>query len=297
VPAFLLLFAAPSSAQGREYVKAHYRKQEHRVPMRDGVRLFTTVYTPRDAGTHAPYPILLMRTPYGVAPYGDDFRESLGPSEATTRDGFIFVYQDVRGRMMSEGTFVDARPLPSRGDNTAPNESTDAWDTVEWLTKNVAGNNGRVGIFGISYPGFYASMALVGAHPAVVAVSPQAPIADWFLGDDFRHNGALFLPHAFNFYSSFGKARSGPTTKAPEPFDHGTADGYDFFLRAEPLRNLDLRYLKGTIPFWNDVLEHETYDAFWQERNVRPHLRSIRPAVLTVGGWFDAEDLFGTLGT
>ena len=297
VSVVLLLGPAPLVAQGKDYVRLHYTKQEVRIPMRDGVRLFTTIYVPRDAGKRTSYPILLTRTPYGVAPYGDEFRDSLGPSEAATRDRFIFVYQDVRGRMMSEGTFVDVRPLRTAGAEGAPNESTDASDTVEWLTKNVSGNNGRVGIWGISYPGFYASMALIDAHPAVVAVSPQAPIADWFLGDDFRHNGALFLPHAFNFYSSFGRPQRTPTTKPPERFDHGTADGYAFFLRSEPLRNLDGRYLKGSVPFWNEMLEHETYDQFWQERSVKPHLRNVRPAVLTVGGWFDAEDLYGTLAT
>jgi putative CocE/NonD family hydrolase len=290
--------SAVAGAEAADSVRARYTKYEYRIPMRDGVKLFTAVYVPKDARSSRLYPVLLNRTPYSVAPYGSDaFPDNVGPSEAAAKEGFIFVYQDVRGRFMSEGQFVDVRPFnPAKGPKDV-DESSDTWDTIDWLLKKLPWDNGKVGVWGISYPGFYAAMAAIDAHPALVAASPQAPIADWFVGDDFHHNGAFFLPHAFNFYTSFGKPRPEPTTKWPPRFDHGTADGYDFFLRAGPLPNLDRKYLKGDVAFWKEVMAHETYDAFWQARNTRPHLKGIRPAVLTVGGWFDAEDLFGALET
>jgi putative CocE/NonD family hydrolase len=287
-----------AKSEPRLDVRGRYTKHEYGIAMRDGVKLFTSVYVPRDARPGRPYPILLTRTPYSVAPYGADaYREEVGPSPSAAKEGFIFAYQDVRGRFMSEGDFVDVRPYrPGKGPKET-DESSDAWDTIDWLVKNVRGNNGRVGVWGISYPGFYAAMAAIDAHPSLLAVSPQAPIADWFVGDDFHHNGAFFLPHAFNFYSSFGRPRAGPTTKWAPRFDHGTADGYEFFLRMGPMPNYDRRHLKGDVAFWKDLMEHDTYDAFWKERNTRPHLKAIRPSVLTVGGWFDAEDLFGALET
>ncbi|HET9478326.1 MAG TPA: CocE/NonD family hydrolase, partial [Pyrinomonadaceae bacterium] len=176
-------------------------------------------------------------------------------------------------------------------------ESTDAWDTIDWLLKNVPTNNGRAGMWGISYPGFYTSMGVIDAHPALKAASPQAPIADWFIGDDFHHNGALFLPHAFNFFATLGKPRPQRTTEFPPRFVHGTPDGYRFFLDLGPLPNANRKYLKGEIAFWNDLMNHPNYDDYWQARNIRPHLRNIKPAIMTVGGWFDAEDLFGALET
>ncbi len=288
----LVLAAIQAPAQGVPWVRAHYAKQEVMIPMRDGVRLFTAIYTPRDAA--APCPVLLERTPYGVAPYGRDaFPDQLGPSALFGKEGFIFVYQDVRGRMMSEGTFTDL--TPARDGGPGVDESTDTYDTVEWLLKNVRGHNGKVGQWGISYPAFYAAAALVNAHPAMKAVSPQAPIVDWFTGDDFHHNGALWLPHLFNFIVNFGRPRPAPTTGRPVPFRHGTSDGYAFFLEMGPLPAANEKYLKGGIPFWNDVMAHGTYDAFWQARNLRPHLRDVHPAVLTVGGWYDAENLYGSL--
>ncbi|MHB1047100.1 MAG: CocE/NonD family hydrolase [Thermoanaerobaculia bacterium] len=302
VPAAALAFAALGARAAEPpaplaaFVRESYTKYEHLVPMRDGTRLFTAVYVPKDAGPARRYPILLNRTPYSVAPYGvDAYPASLGPSEAAAREKFVFAYQDVRGRMMSEGTFVDVRPvLPKKGPKDV-DETTDAFDTVDWLVKNVPHNNGKVGTWGISYPGFYAAMAAIDAHPALVAVSPQAPVADWFAGDDFHHNGALFLAAAFNFYVRFGQPREGPTTKWAPRFDHGTMDGYRFFLEAGPIANLS-RHMKG-VAFWDDLMAHETYDAYWQARNTRPHLSGIRPAVLTVGGWYDAEDVFGSLET
>jgi putative CocE/NonD family hydrolase len=296
--AFALVTPGGAEDKKAEWVRARYTKYEHRIPMRDGVRLFTSVYVPKDAGKDKRYPILLNRTPYGIAPYGSDaYPEGVGPSEAAALEGFIFAYQDVRGRFMSEGQFVDVRPYdPAKGPRDV-DESSDAWDTIEWLLKALPWDNGRAGVWGISYPGFYATMGTIDAHPALVAASPQAPIADWFIGDDFRHNGAFFLPHAFNFISSFGRPRPEPTTRKEAGFDHKTQDGYRFFLEAGPMPSYDRKYLKGEVAFWKEILSHDTYDAFWQARNVRPHLKGIRPAVLTVGGWFDAEDLFGALET
>jgi len=280
-----ILSLCSAYGQGVEYIRAHYTKQEHRISMRDGKKLFTAVYTPKD--TTQSYPILLNRTPYGSGPYGSNsYPSSLGPSEFFATGGYIVAYQDVRGRNESEGQFVDVRPLSQR----EIDESSDAYDTVEWLVKNVPGNNGKVGIWGISYPGFYAVMGAIGAHPAVKAVSPQAPVTEWFIGDDFHHNGALFLAPSFNFLNFF--ARPG------EPrFDHGTPDGYQFFLDLGPLASVDAKYFKGKVAFWEDLLKHPAYDNYWKARTTLPHLTGIQPAVMTVGGWFDAEDLFGTLHT
>jgi uncharacterized protein len=278
--------AAPASA-----VRDHYTKREVRVPMRDGVKLFTAIYTPRD--TSRTYPILLQRTPYSVYPYGAEaFPEQLGPSAAFQREGFIFVYQDVRGRMMSEGEFVNMRPQRAAS-GAAVDESTDTYDTLDWLVKHVAGNNGKVGQWGISYPGFYSAVGLLSGHPALKAVSPQAPIVDWFAGDDFHRNGALWLPHAFNFMTSFGKPRPAPTRAWLKSLDHGTSDGYEWFLRLGS--TAATRAFTKDVAFWNEMLDHPNYDAFWQARNLRPRLRAVKPAVLTVGGWFDAENLYGAL--
>ncbi len=295
---FLATLTFHSTAQADDVeVKAAYTKTEQLIPMRDGVKLFTAIYTPKDQSQK--YPIMLNRTPYSVSPYGPNaYRDALGPSELLQKEKFIFVYQDVRGKFMSEGEWVEVRPYkPKKNGPNEIDESTDTYDTIEWLLKNVANNNGRVGMWGISYPGFYTSMGVIDAHPALKAASPQAPIADWFIGDDFHHNGALFLPHTFNFFATLGKPRPAPTPNFPERFVHGTPDGYRFFLDLGPLPNANTRYLKGEIAFWNDLMNHPNYDDYWQARNIRPHLRNIKPAVMTVGGWFDAEDLFGALNT
>jgi hypothetical protein len=282
-------------AQRSGYIPSNYTKHEYRIPMRDGKKLFTAVYVPKN-GAH-PYPILLNRTPYSVAPYGaDNYPSSLGPSDELARDGFIFVYQDVRGRMMSEGEFVNVTPYrDAKKEPRDVDESSDAYDTIEWLIHNVPNNNGNVGMWGISYPGFYTASAMIDAHPALKAVSPQAPIADWFVGDDFHHNGGFYLAHAFGFLASFGHPRPRPTMNPDRAFNFPTPDGYDFYLRMGPLPEANDKYLKNDVPFWNEMMQHGAYDAFWQSRNLRPHIRNIRPAVMTVGGWFDAEDLFGTL--
>lgn len=283
-------------------IREHYTKYEYQVAMRDGVRLFTSVFVPKDR-SHT-YPMLLLRTPYSVGPYGIDNYPSekngralrrLAPSSRFWQEGYIIVRQDVRGRLMSEGTFVDVRPHAQKKGEI--DESTDAYDTVDWLVKNVPANNGRVGLWGISYPGFYAAQAAVDAHPAVKAVSPQAPVTEWFLGDDFHHNGAFFVAGAFDFYASFGKARPEPTKKIEWGFEHDAADVYDYFLAMGPLSNANKKYLKDNIAFWNDMSKHETRDDFWKARDPRPYYKNVRPAVMTVGGWYDAEDLYGTLET
>ena len=274
-----------------ETVRASYTKREVMIPMRDGVKLFTAIYTPRDQGRA--HPILLQRTPYSVWPYGEEaYPPQLGPSAAFQKEGFIFVYQDVRGRMMSEGVFENMRPQRAVS-GAAVDESTDTFDTIEWLLKQVAGNNGRVGQWGISYPAFYTAVGMLSGHPALKAVSPQAPIVDWFQGDDFHRNGALWLPHAFNFMVDFGKPRPAPTREYPSFFSHGTSDGYEWFLRLGTTGAT--RQFTKVVAFWNEMLEHPNYDTFWQARNLRPQLKDVKPAVLTVGGWFDAENLYGAL--
>lgn len=266
--------------------------------MRDGVRLFTAVYVPKDSSTS--YPILLTRTPYGIAPYGvDKYPAHLGPSDKFAQDKFIFVYQDARGRYMSEGTFVDDRPiLDVYNSNKDVDESTDAYDTIKWLIKNVPNNNGKVGVYGISYSGFYTDAALVHAHPALVAASPQAPMADLYMGDDAYHNGAFFLAANFDFYQFFNKQnnpqRPGKENKRNQ-FD--IKDGFKFYLNMGPLAESNVRYFHPPNEYWEDQIRHTTYDDYWKARNILPHLKSVTPAVLVVGGWFDAEDLSGTLKT
>ncbi|MEK6280544.1 MAG: CocE/NonD family hydrolase [Acidobacteriota bacterium] len=291
-----LLSGAGIQAQTEAEVKAHYTKTEQRITMRDGVRLFTSIYSPKDKSRK--YPIMLNRTPYSVSPYGlDKYKASVGPSLLFQKEGFIFVYQDVRGKFMSEGTYVNVRPHTNGKTARQVDESSDTYDTIDWLVKNVPNNNGRVGTWGISYPGFYTTMGIIDAHQALKAASPQAPIADWFMGDDFHHNGALFLPHAFNFLAAFGLPRPKPTTDFNTRFKHGTPDGYRFFLDMGSLPNADKNHLKGQVGFWNEMMAHPNYDDYWQARNILPHLRKIRPAVMVVGGWFDAENLYGALNT
>jgi putative CocE/NonD family hydrolase len=291
----------PQQKELADYIKANYAKREVMIPMRDGVRLFTSIYMPKD--TSQKYPIMFNRTPYTVAPYGEDkFRAPLGPNDLFAREGYIFVYQDVRGCWRSEGEFVEVRPyIPNKTGNQI-DETTDTYDTVDWLIKNVP-NNGRVGVYGISYPGFYTSMAGIDGHPAVKAISPQAPVSDWFHGDDMHHNGALFLAQNYNFFAFFGQPRPVPlewSLTAIKPFPWGTRDGYNFYLRMGGLKNSGDFYQQklGTrIKFWDEMMQHPNYDQFWKVRNILPNLKNIHAAVMTVGGWYDNEDLFGALNT
>lgn len=282
---------------GSAWIAKHYDKAEQLIPMRDGVRLHTAIYTPKDdSSTH---PILMMRTPYSSRPYGETkFPNFIGPHPNYALKNYIIVYQDVRGAWNSEGEFTNMTPhIPVKRSAQDVDESTDAYDTVDWLVKNVPNNNGRVGQWGISYPGFYTAASMIDAHPNLVASSPQAPISDWWY-DDFHHHGAFFLPHTFNFISVFGLPRPEPTTERPRrPWEYPTADGYDFYLNhVGPLSTLNSPdYADGDIAFWNDTIEHPNYDEYWQQRNLLPHLNNVTPNVLTVGGWFDAEDLYGPL--
>jgi len=295
----MILVCAGMSAAADEradFVRSEYAKYEYRIPMRDGVRLFTAVYVPNDRTQT--YPMLMMRTPYSVSPYGaDKYKKALGPTEEFEKDRYIFVFQDVRGRCMSEGDFINMRPHnPDKRGNGDVDESTDTYDTIEWLLANIENHNGRVGQWGISYPGFFTSAGSIDSHPALKAVSPQAPIADWFW-DDMHHNGAFILPLAVNFFSRFGVKREGPTTDWPEGLEYGTPDSYDFYLDLGPLSNVNEEHFESEIDFWNKMTEHPNYDDFWQSRNILPHLKNITAAVLVVGGWYDAEDLYGTFKT
>jgi putative CocE/NonD family hydrolase len=278
------------------YIREFYTKYEFKIPMRDGVKLFAAVYAPKDDAQ--PYPILLTRTPYSAKPYGDDlYPDPSGPMLHYGREKFIFVIEDVRGRNGSEGQFVHMRPEKAEHSGTNDvDESTDAYDTIDWLVKNIPNNNGNVGMMGISYPGFYTAAGLINSHPALKCASPQAPITDWFIGDDFHHNGVFYLPHAFGFLSGFGQKLEEPTRESPKPFDYKTHDGYEFYLNLGSLANADKKYFHGNIEFWDDLMDHGNYDEFWQARDLRPHLQNVHTAVMTVGGWYDAEDLFGALG-
>lgn len=284
--------STPNPPGSHEFIVANYTKREVEIPMRDGVRLYTAIYSPKDATRT--YPILLRRTPYSCAPYGpDQFPSALGPGALYAAAGYIFVYQDVRGAFLSDGEFLDVRPHdPHKTSPRDIDESSDTHDTIAWLVANVAGHNGRVGLYGISYPGFYAAAGMIDAHPALKAVSPQAPIADFYF-DDFHHHGAFFLPHAFNFYASFGQPRRAKTTRFNPGFEHGTADGYQYFLDLGPLKSLAPH--TRDVKFWQDIVAHPNRDEYWQARDIRPHLRRVAPAVLVVGGWYDAEDLHGPL--
>lgn len=330
-----LLFesAFAQTASDTAFVRTNYTKIDRQIPMRDGTKLYTVIYVPKDASPGNKYPFMMERTPYSAGPYGETNypKQGPGPSVELSRDKFIFVNQDVRGRYMSEGQFEEMTPgLPTTGKTGAApsphqmprparsarkagsaanvpagptDESTDTYDTVEWLLANVPNNNGRVGITGISYPGFYASAALPNAHPAIKAVSPQAPVTDEFMGDDARHNGAFFLLDNFTFMNYFDAPRKGPVDDYPEVFSYRAKDAYQFFLNLGPLKNTNgPAYYNGKAKIWNEYLAHETYDAYWQSRDIRRQLGQVRPgatppATLVVGGWYDAEDLFGALNT
>jgi putative CocE/NonD family hydrolase len=286
------------TAPAEDYVRAHYTKYEYRIPMRDGKHLFTSVYVPKDAAG-GPYPILMDRTPYSVGPYGEDqYPPHLGPSDEFEKGGYIFVYQDVRGRWMSEGDFVEMRPhIDVKKTAQDVDDSSDTSDTIDFLLKHVANNNGKVGIWGISYPGFYTSASIIDSHPALVAASPQAPMTNLFQGDDGYHGGAFMLAANFGFYAFF-RPQKNPTGPGPSiPFDFGTPDRYRFYLDAGNISNLDTQYLKGSNWLFNDQFKHDTYDDYWKPRDLSQHMKNVHCAVLVVGGWYDAEDLSGPYRT
>jgi uncharacterized protein len=295
----LALLSAAATAQDRAedsaYVIEHYTKQEVSIPMRDGVKLFTSIYVPKDATKS--YPIMLQRTPYSVAPYGvDTYKVLLGPSSAFEHDGFIFVYQDVRGRYMSEGEYANVRPLKDHYSGpTDTDEASDTYDTIDWLIKNLPHNNGRVGMWGISYPGGYAEDALVRSHPALKAVSPQAPVSDWGHGDDWHDNGTFRWPHAQGFIAGFDRPRTGPTTTYGPRVVYPTPDGYEYYIHELTPGSADSMYFHGDHPYWDTLMVHPNYDAFWKARNALLHLQDVTPVVMTVGGWFDNQNQFGAL--
>ncbi len=269
-------------------VQQNYEKRSVRVPMRDGKTLYTTIYTPRDKTKK--YPIMLKRTPYSIQPYDDSrYSPRIAPSKYMEKDGYIFVHQDVRGRWMSEGNFDNMRPHVA-GD-AAIDESSDTYDTIEWLLKNTPENNGKVGMWGISYPGFYTTAALPEHHPALVAASPQAPISDFFF-DDFHHNGAYLLSY-FVATSTFGYQHNGPTPRQwYSSLSPSSQDPWTFYTTLGPMSNAGRLYDDSNF-FWKQLVEHPNYDEFWQKRSILPHLKNIKANVMTVGGLFDAEDLYG----
>ncbi len=266
--------------------------------MRDGTKLFTAIYYPKN--TSGKYPILMVRTPYSSRPYGEgSARGRLGPSSLFKDDEYIYVFQDVRGRYMSEGKFEEMTPnIAVKKTKKDTDESSDTYDTIEWLLANIKNNNGKVGIYGISYPGFYATASLPNSHPAIKAVSPQAPVTDEFEGDDAYHRGAFYLMDNYSFMNDFDYPRGDTTwTAYPNFCEQGIASAYTDYLKLGPIKNANVLCFKNRSKIWNEYLQHETKDEYWQARNIRTHLQNIKPAVLVVGGWFDAEDLFGSLST
>jgi uncharacterized protein len=290
---------APGPSQ-EEFIKTHYAKYEYRIPMRDGVKLFVSVYTPQ-AGAFkdpGPYPFLMTRTPYSCGPYGEDKMPArLGPSQELLESGYIFVCGDARGRYESEGVFQEMSPhIDDKKSNKDVDESTDMYDTVEFLLKHVENNNGKVGISGISYPGFYTSASIIDSHPAIKAASPQAPMTNLFFNDDGYHGGAFMLSANYGFYVSFKPQKNPTFPEKRVPYDFGTPDSYKYYLHAGPTENLDKAF-DGSNFLFHDQLVHTTYDEYWKKRDLSQHMKNIHAAVMTVGGWFDAEDLSGPFKT
>ena len=285
-------FCAAAQELNENYFKENYTKKEVYIPMRDGVKLFTSFYIPKDKNEK--HPFLITRTPYSCAPYGEDKYLPIwsGYKSAYVKENYIFVMQDVRGRYMSEGVFEDVRPFNKNKKGKEIDEASDTYDAIDWMVKNIENNNGNAGVFGTSYPGFYSTEAALSNHPALKAVSPQAPVTDWFIGDDFHHNGAFFAMDGFSFYPTFGKPHPKPTTNYGEGFKTEVKDNYKFYLEQGTPKNLD-RIIGDSIKFWHQMYEHPNYDAWWQARNARNGLYNVKPAMLWVGGLFDAEDCFG----
>lgn len=283
------------NAKHLSYNLANYEKREFNIPMRDGVRLKTILYIPVDKSQQ--YPFLMRCTPYGIAPYGEhQYKFWLGTYLGFAEKGYIFVYQDVRGKYMSEGEFIELAPFKPDKKPADVDESTDTYDTIDWLLNNIPNNNGKVGMFGFSYPAFYSLMGALSLHPALVAISPQAPPADVFTGDDFHRNGAFYLLESVNFFNTNGVPRSQLTENSADAIlEFASNDLYSLFLRTGPVKNWNEKYFSGRLPTWNLMMEHGTYDSFWKERNILPHLNHIKAVVLNVAGWYDAEDLYGPL--
>jgi hypothetical protein len=266
-----------------------YEKTAVLIPMRDGVRLNTSIYAPKNAA--APLPFLIKRSPYGI---GDGVSPEAFTSPQSSRkqladEGYIFVFQDIRGRYKSEGAFVMMRNPRDKNDPQAVDESTDTFDTIEWLLKNVPNHNGRVGIYGVSYDGWLTAMAMLDPHPALKAVSPQASPADMFLGDDFHHNGAFRLSYGFEYAAMM------ETSNINTNFSFDQYDTYEWYLDLGPLSNVNAKYLLGKIPTWNDFVAHPNYDAFWQKQAFAPYLTRVTVPTLNVAGWWDQEDFYGPL--
>jgi len=276
-------------------IKEIYQKEEVYIEMRDGVKLFTSIYSPKNLTASAP--MIMMRSPYNSEPGGEsEFNFFVAAYYRFIKEGYILVFQDVRGRYMSYGKYVNVRPFNPEKKGTDIDEASDTYDTAEWLVKNVKNNNGRIGVMGISYPGFYSTMAILANHPAIKAVSPQAPVTNWFIGDDWHHNGAFMMLDAFSFYKNFGDPMAVPTRENNSFMRWGVQDSYEFFMRLGPIKNT-FQYYPDSIRYWHEIFAHPDYDAWWKATDPRPYLKKVQPAVMTVGGWFDAEDLWGTLHT
>ena len=278
----------------QSYLEANYTRADHVVPMRDGVRLFTVVFTPKDASQK--YPILLERTPFGADVYsGEYYRGVMGPNLPLLREGYIVVRQEIRGTYGSGGSFSYLRPQvsPKTGAKDV-DESTDTYDTIEWLLANIPGHNGRVGMWGIDYAGFCAAAGMIDAHPALKAVSPQAPLTDFWY-DSFHTSGAFNLMNALKFTTNYGEPAPGMPARYHMLYLNLTTNSYDFLLNLGPISYIDRLYFQGRRPFWNEFAAHPNYDEYWQSRNILPHLKKTAPAVMTVGGWFDDRNLYGPL--
>jgi uncharacterized protein len=292
---FISFFLSAQNSQDSAWIRDNYTKKEVSIPMRDGIKLFTSIYIPKDKTEK--HPILIKRTPYSCKPYGENNWKDYWNcyQKEYCKEGYIMVTQDVRGRWMSEGEFKDVRPFNANKKGNEIDEASDTYDTIDWLIKNIP-NNGNAGVFGISYPGFYSTMAAASNHPALKAVSPQAAVTNWFIGDDFHHKGVFFQMDAFDFYSALGSAfgvpHPKPTSVAAASIGYPIHDSYKFFLEAGTLKNLT-KYMGDSIAFWKDLISHPNYDAWWQARDARNATKNLKPAMLWVGGLFDAEDCWG----
>lgn len=289
----ICVFSLNATAQNTDsaWFVNNYSKKELYITMRDGVKLFTSFYIPNDKTEK--HPFLITRTPYSCAPYGAEYATIWNSYRMYyAKENYIFVTQDVRGRYMSEGLYEDVRPFNAKKSGKETDEASDTYDAVDWMVKNIEGNNGNVGVMGTSYPGFYSTEAAISGHPAIKAVSPQAPVTDWFIGDDFHHKGAFMQMDAFSFYPTFGKPHPAPTKNYGSGFSTTIKDNYKFYLQAGTLKNLSAM-IGDSIKFWHEMMNHPNYDAWWQARNARVGLYNVKPAMLWVGGLFDAEDCWG----